>query len=699
MRLPDGEIAESAALPCALEFPPPAAEFPPPCGGALGDPRLELTPPPPEYPQCLTTTEEPAKKKTSRWAKLAAAALISAMSFGFFGDSISTTVPNAEPVPGEEISETGDVQILLRYAELRENTVHYSYYPFLPDPDDPEIMSGDIPLPINVYARVTDEYGGSAAPVQEPDVWMFSRGYLDYEIDAQGLRGDLTLTLTALYTQDGKEKKTTLSVPIEVKEADEDVPTIDIMYALTDGETVFFGYYVNIPRNELGEENEAYWPVTVHPTAESESGQIYYGEEDVWEYSRASQFAYEFQIWDAGTNELTLKLNAEYEYDGEHHTILATAPIEPMPQAESFAFLYVLDDGTADFKAAFTTSADDDHFYDLEPMMLWAEAYDSNHQNLGGFWNLQDLSELVYESFEESESKEYVLHRMDTIGEWPENAKYCRFRFYVRDRSTGYIYQMESNLAQLPAKTYPLGDEIIEITVYNDTLTYEYASLTDDPGWVTVLMHTQMNAADFTDFELPFPLVPVNYQSTGYVVFFGSPYDNGYDAYEDYGGPLNEPPAVTEDFSGEAPVEAYISKAMFAFPLNGLTLTKAMVERVPIAEDGVRYVNIHATWKYIGADPEFYVELDDGEGNITLYPVSHPLASEGFFCTITFPQPMPPMGCFFDGWYDENGKRVEFLIDYFSFTPYLYDENGNYVDYDWSSEPNTVRLIAHWEPY
>ena len=488
----------------------------------------------------------------------------------------------------------------------------------------------------------------------------------------------------------GEEQRTEQTEP-PAPEQTEDAPTIEIGYALTDGETIFYSYYVQVPNFDLPEEAQQYWPVTVHPTAENDAGQVIYGETDVWEFSRASQFAYEIPVSGTVTGELTLKLNAEYEMDGALRTVQATAPIEQMPAAEAFAYLYVQDDGTADFKAAFTTTEDDTHVYELEPLMLWAEAFNEDQQRIGGFWTLEDLSELDYESFGDSGNREYVLHRWDKIGEWPDEAAYCSFRCYVRDNTNGYIYQLESNVARLPRKSHPLGDEIIELTVYNDTLDGSYENL--------VLVHTQINAADFTEYELPIPTFAANYSFTGYVGFFGSPFDNGYDAYDDYGGPASEPPQLTEDFSGEAPVEFYLSRDMFSFPLNGLTLTKAMVEYVPVAADGVRYVNIHATWQYTGSSPEFYVELDDGQGNVTNYPVAHPLASEGFFFTETFPQPVPPMGYFFDGWYDENGNRVEVLMDYFSFTPYLYDENGKYVDYDWGSPPKTVHLVARWTSY
>lgn len=583
---PDGEIAANAAPPEAPEFRSLPPEFAaPPVGGAV-DPRTEYTPPPPEFPRGLTTSEEPPRKKRRVWQKLIAAALVGTMGFVLYGAAPESPAPEKSTAP----PESGPVET-------------------------------------------------------EP------------------------------------------TAPVE----DGSLPAIDIGYALTDGTTIYYSYFVNVPGNGEPEE-ERYWPVTVHAEAEDGDGRKTAAEDDVWEFARVSEFAYEMDA--AGlTGDLTLTITGDGELDGEAYTVRASAPIEPMPQGEALAFLWITDDGTADFKALVSTSEDDPHEYDLEPLMLWAEAFDADHQRIGGFWSLEDLSELTDESFVESGNREYVFHRMDKIGEPPERAKYCSFRVYLRDRSNGYIYQLESNVCPLPAKSWPLENEIIELTVYNDTLAPDYAN--------SILVQTQINAADFTEYELPLYNVPAGYRATGYVVFYGNPLDNGYDKYDDYGGLVNDPPAIseTEEFI-EPPAELLISEGMFAFPTNGLTLTKAMVERVPVASDGVRYVNVHATWAPVDeSNSHFTVELDDGQGSVTTYPVAHPLASEGYFFTCTFPQPVPPIGYYFDGWYDEEGRRVDFLLDYYSFTPYLYDENGAFIGYDWNAAKTPLRLIAHWASY
>lgn len=468
----------------------------------------------------------------------------------------------------------------------------------------------------------------------------------------------------------------------------DDAPTIEFGYALTDGETVYYSYFVRVPETEPPEAESPCWPVTVRPRLSASDGQSADGAEDVWEFARVSQFSYELPVPDGMSGAMTLTLTGAYETDGETRAVTAAKAVEPMPEGSAGAYLWINDDGTADFKAYLIAQEGDAHPYDLEPIMLWAEALDENGQRLTGFWSLGDMSELQYDRFDEETFSEYTFYRCDKIDEAPDGAKYCQFRMYLRDNSNGYIYQIDSNICPLPAKRYPLGDEQIQIVVYNDTLTFDFPSPAGDFGEVTILLYETVNAADFTDMELPLPLVPSDYRSLGYVVHVGNPLDNGnWDALD----------TIFATYDGDPPVSALVDESSFAFKLDGYTLTRDVVEKVPISEDGVRYVNIHAAWAPWD-DGHFLVQLDDGQGNVTDFPVGSPIYSEGFLYACTFPQPVPPIGCYFDGWYTENGERVELLMDYFSFTPERYDADGNFLGYDWSVK-NTLKLIAHWNSY
>lgn len=458
-------------------------------------------------------------------------------------------------------------------------------------------------------------------------------------------------------------------------------PTIELDYAVIDGEILRYSYAVSMPAAQ------SYWPVAVQPSASGSDGQTVDGPEDVWDGSRAL-FEYELPLRSEMVGAQTLTLTGSYEQDGETRTVTASKTVEPLPEGSAGAFFWLNDDYTADFKAYLIAQKGDTHPYDLEPLSLQAEALDEDREPVGVFWTLSDLNELQPDRFDEETFSEYTFYRCDKITEAPDGAKYCRFRMELRDNSNGYIYRIDSNACPLPAKRYALGTEEIQIVVYNDTLTFDFPSPAGDFGEITILLYESVNAADFTDMELPLPLVPANFRSLGYVVHVGNPLDNGnWDALD----------AIFETYDGDPPVSALVKEDSFAFKLDGYTLTREAVEKVPISPDGVRYVNIHAAWAPWD-DGHFLVQLDDGQGNVTDFPVGSPIYSEGFLYACAFPQPVPPIGSYFDGWYTEDGERVELLMDYFSFTPELYDADGNFLGYDWSVK-NTLKLIAHWNSY
>lgn len=544
----------------------------------------------------------------------------------------------------------------------------------------PEFSPPDIGAPVSEIAAPPPEYPKGitttdAEPQSKKRKWKkLAAAVLAGVVGIGGFFGAKEQAQTAPSAEG--EPSAPVTAPVS-----EDAPAIEIDYALSDGATVYYSYVVSMP------EAQKYWPVTVRPNVSSSDGQTVDGFEDIWESSRA-QFTYELPVESGMTGELTLTLTGSYAIDGETHTVTASRAIEPMPEGEAGAFLWINDDYTADFKAYLLAPEGDTHSYDLEPLGLWAEALDENRQPVGGFWTLDDLSELQPDRFEEETFSEYTFYRLGKISEAPDGAKYCRFRMELRDNSNGYVYQIQSGACPLPAKRYALGNEQIQIVVYNDTWTFDFPSPAGDFGDVTILLYEAVNAADFTDMELPLPLVPSGFRSLGYVVHNGNPLDNGNtDALF----------AIFDKYNGDPPVSALVSEDSFCFRLDGYTLTKDAVEQVPISADGVRYVNIHAAWAPTD-DGHFLVQLDDGQGAVTDFPVGSPIASEGFLYTCAFPQPVPPIGCYFDGWYTEDGKRVDFLMDFFSFTPELYDADGNFIGYDWSVK-NTLKLIAHWNSY
>ena len=130
----------------------------------------------------------------------------------------------------------------------------------------------------------------------------------------------------------------------------------------------------------------------------------------------------------------------------------------------------------------------------------------------------------------------------------------------------------------------------------------------------------------------------------------------------------------------------------------GDALTREDVERVPVSEDGVRYVNIHVMWRdedELITDPSQYglaLTLDDGIGNQTIVEAKNPLFSEGYTYLEIFPVPERE-GYTFTGWYDEDGNRV-YYVTFFQFYNEIETEWG--PDYDWQN-PRSVILTAGWQ--
>ena len=266
----------------------------------------------------------------------------------------------------------------------------------------------------------------------------------------------------------------------------------------------------------------------------------------------------------------------------------------------------------------------------------------------------------------------------------PEGAQLSLY-LILEDQTSGERWEIETNPVDpveqiLPYETWPLGDGKLTITVYNDTPDITFPSAVQTDAYVTILDLVTMQESEFTDYALPSAYTPDGFDFAGWVVHVNNPMDlsAGTDIFSEYGG--------------DPPPEALNREDNFVFPVYGM-LTRDDVERVPPSEDGVRYVNVHAVW--IAQNPEEeLILLDDGTGKLTAYGMESPLYSEGYLYLCNFPVPNRE-NLVFDGWYDENGKRVDYLVCYFSFVKPLYDSDGSFAGYDWGSyEP--VRLVAHW---
>ena len=227
-------------------------------------------------------------------------------------------------------------------------------------------------------------------------------------------------------------------------------------------------------------------------------------------------------------------------------------------------------------------------------------------------------------------------------------------------------------------ETYPLGDGEIQITVYNDTIIYLFPGdyTYDEDEIITVLDRVTIAESEFEEYVLPAPRVPTSFVFRGWSVHCGNPFDQGPE------GASSGEPAPGSLASGD--------QRVFVI---GDVLTREDVERIPVSADGVRYVNIHAMW--ILEDPENTknrIIFHDGDEE-WIYGAETPAASEGFTYLAAFPTPEKE-GYVFDGWYDEDGNRVE-ILDYYVYFDAAQNPDGSW-DYDWD-DPHPVHLYAGWK--
>ena len=215
---------------------------------------------------------------------------------------------------------------------------------------------------------------------------------------------------------------------------------------------------------------------------------------------------------------------------------------------------------------------------------------------------------------------------------------------------------------------YPLGDGNIVLTVYNNSFDIESA---DDPvfPYLKILAHETIPESEFSEFTLPEPFDPDSddFDAVGFVLHYNSEFDIGY-----------EPDMAGMEFVRKL----------------GPVLTREDVEAVPPAADGNRYVNIHVLWLCnLDERPKLEVILNLGNGEDMLFEGDQPFASEGYFYLAAVPDPERE-GYTFTGWYNKEGRKVDF-ISYYDFFPLLPGAQSR-EDRDWE-HPQPVELDAGWK--
>lgn len=492
--------------------------------------------------------------------------------------------------------------------------------------------------------------------------------------------------------------ETTAPIPEEtaapIPELPEGSVILDVRYAVRDGDTVLYEYEVYTPTPSLDatqEQIDAYegpiWPVSVYAQVTDADNHVVYPEQnpDVWEDYRYDNAVYTINA--AGLpGDLTLTLRAVYTEQGEERQTVAVLPLAQLPPAPSVsATLEAYPGGDVDFHAVLQPQPGDDHDYDLQVWYAGQLCWEGDEWM--GLSLVDDPKAMPITG--DRESGFHIDYSGGSAAAGIPDGTELSLYVGVKDLSTGYIYDIESNRVSKveslePEAEYPLGDGKLIVTVYNDTFDFEVPSPVEEEDGRTILAQFETNEADFDSFLLPSALTPAGYDFAGWVIHVNNPMDLGSNTN------------LFMEYNGDPPVDVLIAEDSYAFQIGGV-LTRQDVERVPPTEDGVRYVNIHASWIYRNpTDLRLY--LQDGMGGETAYGMDSPAASEGFLYLCTYPIPQRE-GYEFDGWYDWEGNRVELLMSFFSFTATSYDADGSFLGYDWSeSGKEEVYLTAHWKP-
>lgn len=657
-------------------------------------PGTELTAPPPEFKQGTTAQVEAEKPRRSLRQFLSIPAVLLVSFLCLHGLKLPMTeVEAAEPIP---VHPAGSVVFDVSYAVRDADTVRYSYVVYSPSPslDAPQEQIDayhGTPYPVSVYARLSDEADHLVAPVNDPDVWEGSRSWFESSLDATGLEGSLTLTLTAVYTEEGEERQTQVVLPLtELPPAADTSATLNVV---SSGAIDYYAEFNPQPGDEhdyrlratefrfiwLDENDEvcAERFVLDYETVPSLNGNSAVSEKAIAAaYAGAADL--ERPVPQARSFFARLILTDEttgYRYTIDSNRVEASSG--PILEGE----LYVYPGGDVDAYFRVRPVKGDSREYDLHVIQMGQTAYDG--EETMGFSLVDDPGSMPVTG--DSESGFEVHYSGGSAASMIPAGTQLSLYAVFEDANTGTHYTVETNRIDavervVPYETYPLEDGKLTITVYNDTLTFDIPSTVETDGYVTILAMDTMPESEFESYSLPAAWAPDGYEFGGWVVHVNNPMD------------LSAGGDVFAEYDGDPPPEALHGEDSFVFRVSGM-LTKDDIERVPPSDDGVRYVNVHAVWIQRETDNPL-IFLDDGEGKVTGYGMESPIASEGYLYICCYPAPKGT-GREFDGWYDKDGNRVDLLSSYFSFVPPLYNPDGSFAGYDWSSyEP--IYLTAHW---
>lgn len=260
---------------------------------------------------------------------------------------------------------------------------------------------------------------------------------------------------------------------------DDDEPSIRIDYALLNGDTVEYSYFV-LPGesqwNEGGMISGGWvYPVSVEAKVVDETGNTAYASDnpDIWEGSRG---AFIYTVDAAGlTGEMKLVLTGSFTHNGTDKAVTAVRSVDiKPPEADTYAEVEAeADDSfTVSYHAKMTPQTSDKTAYDLETTAFYFSWYDENEEYMGGngsVWNENDESVLPQPVFENS-SYNISYEGPSSLSEAGDTVGYFSVVLELKDRNTGLPVTIETGLQPVPK---PVEDDTIP---YCDIIAYAFSS-------------------------------------------------------------------------------------------------------------------------------------------------------------------------------------------------------------------------------
>lgn len=216
-------------------------------------------------------------------------------------------------------------------------------------------------------------------------------------------------------------------------------PAFKILYAKTDGTTLYYSYVTALGERML--------PVSVYSTAIDSDGNTASpaNDPDVWEGSRS---AFEYTIDVSGLKgDLKLQLRGVFDKDGTEKEIIKTIDVDDIAMMPETWAMLNSEDTTAEihYDGFLIFNEEDPRIreYDFEVVSFNLEWYDSENNNIGGsayVWDENSLPEISQLASAPGYTFSYYGPAHTDYA--PDEARAFSVKLVVEDRSTGKWYEI-----------------------------------------------------------------------------------------------------------------------------------------------------------------------------------------------------------------------------------------------------------------